>query len=50
MVSVLAGASAVWLSVGWWWQKQALLEWGLLMAAPIKIEHMIQFLAANYLR
>lgn len=33
VVSVLAGASAVWLSVGWWWQKQALLEWGLLMAA-----------------
>jgi hypothetical protein len=31
--AVLAGASAVWLSVGWWWQRQALLEWGLLLAA-----------------
>lgn len=33
VAAVLSGASAVWLTVGWWWQRQSLLEWGLLMAA-----------------
>jgi len=33
VAAVAAGVSALWLSVGWWWQKQVLLEWGLLLAA-----------------
>ncbi len=33
MVAVVAGASGVLLTVGWWFQVQRLLEWGLLLAA-----------------
>ena len=32
VAGVAAVVSAVWLSFGWWWQKQSFLEWGLLLA------------------
>lgn len=35
MVAVVAGISALWLTFGWWWQKQAFLEWGLLLSAGV---------------
>lgn len=35
MVAVVAGISALWLIFGWWWQKQSMLEWGLLLSAGV---------------
>lgn len=32
-VAFVAGLSGVLLTVGWWWQRQRLLEWGLLLSA-----------------
>jgi len=32
VAGVTAAVSAVWLSLGWWLQKQPFLEWGLLLA------------------
>jgi len=34
-VAVVAGISALWLIFGWWWQKQSMLEWGLLLSAGV---------------